>query len=318
MRIVVLDGFALNPGDLRWEPLSALGELTVHERTPPESIVPRAHDAPILLTNKTPLSAGAIGALPALRYIGVLATGYNIVDVQAARARGVAVTNVPAYGTMSVAQTVFAHLLMLTHTMGHHTDAVRQGRWSASADFSFQDFPLVELSGLTMGIVGFGRIGRAVAQVAGAFGMNVLATRNGPAGEPPGGVRWAPLDELFTTSDVISLHCPLTPATDRLVNRERLARMKPTAYLINTSRGPLVDEDALAEALNGGKIAGAGLDVLTQEPPRPDNPLLRARNCFITPHFAWATVAARARLMHEAAENIRAFLAGKERNSVTS
>jgi glycerate dehydrogenase len=317
MRIVVLDGYTINPGDLRWDPLSALGELTVHERTPPASIVKRSLDAPIVLTNKTPLDAATIGALPALRYIGVLATGYNIVDVHAARERGILVTNVPSYATMSVAQTVFAHLFMLTHNMGHHIDAVRQGRWSESADFSFHDFPLVELSGRTMGIVGLGRIGRAVAEAARAFGMEVIATRDPSHDEPAPGVHRASLAEVFAQSDVLTLHCPLTPATEGLVNRERLALMKPTAYLINTSRGPLVDEAALAEALNEGRIAGAGLDVLSEEPPRRDNPLLHAKNCFITPHLAWATVAARTRLLQEAAENVRAFLAGKERNIVT-
>jgi glycerate dehydrogenase len=316
MRIVVLDGYTLNPGDLRWDPLSSLGELTVHERTPPASIVSRSYDAPIVLTNKTPLDAATLGALPGLRYIGVLATGYNIVDVRAARERGVAVTNVPAYATMSVAQTVFAHLFMLTHSMGHHTDAVRQGRWAASADFSFRDFPLVELSGQTMGIVGLGRIGRAVAEAARAFGMKVLASQDASKSDPPSDVRRASLAEVFAASDVLSLHCPLTAATEGLVNRERLALMKPTAYLINTSRGSLVDEAALAEALNAGKIAGAGLDVLSEEPPRRDNPLLHAKNCFITPHFAWGTVAARTRLLQEAAENVRAFLEGRERNIV--
>lgn len=316
MRIVVLDGYTLNPGDLRWDPLSALGELTVHERTPRAAIVSRSREAPILLTNKTPVTGDAIAALPGLRYIGVLATGYNIVDVGAARARGITVTNVPSYATMSVAQAVFAHLFMLTHRMGHHTDAVRQGRWSDAADFSFRDFPLVELSGQTMGIVGFGRIGRAVGDAARAFGMEVLASRGAPEGELPSWVRRASLEELFTMSDVVSLHCPLTPATTGLVNRERLALMKPVAYLINTSRGPLVDEGALAEALNTGRIAGAGLDVLSVEPPPRDNPLLSAKNCFITPHFAWATVAARARLLQEAADNVKAFLAGKERNGV--
>jgi glycerate dehydrogenase len=308
----------LNPGDLRWDPLSTLGDFTVHERTHRPEIVDRSREAPILLTNKTPLDGETIGALPALRYIGVLATGYNIVDMRAALARGITVTNVPAYATMSVAQAVFAHLFMLTHRMDHHTGAVRLGRWSDAKDFSFRDYPLVEVSGRTMGIIGYGRIGRAVAHAARAFGMEVLVSDGGSQSSPAAGVRRTSLAEIFSKSDVVSLHCPLTPATQGMVNRERLALMKPTAYLINTSRGPLVDEHALAEALNAGRIAGAGLDVLSIEPPPPDNPLLHAKNCCITPHFAWGTVAARERLLHEAAENVRAFLAGKERNIVTA
>jgi glycerate dehydrogenase len=316
MQIVVLDGFTLNPGDLSWEALSASGTWTIHDRTAQEDILPRAQDAQSLLTNKTPLSRDTIAALPRLRYIGVLATGYNIVDVDAARERGIPVTNVPAYSTMSVAQVVFAHLFNLTHRMSHHTIAVREGAWTVCKDFSFADAPLVEVSGLTMGIIGLGRIGTAVARAATAFGMNVLAHDPSHTGDIPRGVRMTSLDEVFALCDVLTLHCPLTPSTRGIVNRERLAMMKPTSFLINTSRGPLVDEDALAETLNAGAIAGAGLDVLSLEPPPADNPLLREMNCFITPHFAWASTAARRRLITEVAENLAAFTRGERRNVV--
>ena len=315
MKIVVLDGFTLNPGDLSWEPLEALGTCTIYDRTPKEDILARAAGAEILLTNKTLLTCPTIKALPSLRYIGVLATGYNIVDHIAAAEAGVVLTNVPAYSTMSVAQVVFAHLLNLTHAMGHHTQAVRDGRWSACPDFSFADAPLIELAGRTLGIVGPGRIGTAVAKMGIAFGMDVIAySRSGRAPLPE--IRAVSLDELFAMSDVLTLHCPLTPETKHLVNAERLAMMKPTAFLINTSRGPLVDGAALAEALNTGMIAGAGLDVLSAEPPPSNDPLLRARNCHITPHFAWASTAARKRLMDEVVENVRAFIAGTPRNIV--
>ncbi len=316
MNIVILDAFTLNPGDLSWEAIRNLGRCTIHDRTSPGEILPRARDAEILLTNKTPLDAQTMAGLPRLRYIGVLATGYNIVDARAARERGVVVTNVPSYSTASVAQVVFAHLFNLTHRIAHHTEAVRNGRWSANPDFSFWDSPLVEVSGLTLGIVGAGQIGRAVAQAGIAFGMHVAAAGSGSGKAPPPGVRSMPLDELFRTSDVISLHCPLTPSTLGLVNRERLASMKRSAFLINTSRGPIVDEDALAEALNQGQIAGAGLDVLSIEPPPEGNPLLSAKNCYITPHFAWASTAARERLLEQASENLKAFLAGTPRNVV--
>jgi len=315
-RIVVLDGYTLNPGDLSWEGLIALGECTIYDRTPSDEIIPRGREAEVLLTNKTPLTRETIEALPCLRYIGVLATGNNIVDGNAARERGILVTNVPTYSTMSVAQIVFAHLFNLTHRIGHHTAAVRHGRWSASEDFSFQDSLLTEVDGLTMGIVGLGRIGRATASAALAFGMKVIACGNGQIRDLPEAIRNVSMDEVFAESDVVSLHCPLTIATKGLVNRERLALMKPTAYLINTSRGPLVDDQALAEALNRGTLAGAGLDVLSVEPPPPDNPLLTAKNCFITPHIAWATTAARRRLMQEAVENVKAFRNGRPRNVV--
>jgi len=316
MNIVVLDGFTLNPGDLRWDALKALGNCTIHDRTPDTEIVPRARPAEIVLTNKTPLTRETIAQLPSLRYVGVLATGHNIVDSAAARERGIPVTNVPSYGTMSVVQVVFAHLLNLTHRMAHHTDAVRTGRWSASVDFSFWDFPLLELSGKTMGIVGLGRIGTAVAHVAHAFGMDVIAYDRSPSPSLPPFVRSVTLEEVFSKSDVLTLHCPLTPETHRLVNKERLGLMKPTAFLINTSRGAVVDETALFEALQHGALAGAGLDVMDKEPPPSGHPLLSTPNCYVTPHFAWASTDARRRLLDEVVENVRGFLEGHPRNVV--
>jgi glycerate dehydrogenase len=315
IQIVVLDGFTLNPGDLDWAELKALGRCDVYDRTPPAELLHRAAHADILLTNKTVLASADLQELPRLKYIGVLATGTNVVDLAAARARGIPVTNVPTYGTKSVAQMTFALLLELAHRVGHHAQTVHEGRWTRSADFCYWDSPLVELDGLTLGVVGFGRIGRAVADLAAAFGMKVLAC-DVAAGASPPFVRLVELDTLFRESDVVSLHCPLTPQTANLVNARRLALMKPTAFLLNTSRGPLVDEPALAEALNSGRIAGAALDVLALEPPPADNPLLTARNCIITPHLAWATRAARARLMQIAVENARAFLQGKPQNVV--
>jgi len=316
MRIVVLDGFTLNPGDLGWDSLRSLGECAIHDRTAPDQIIQHAANAEILLTNKTPLRKSTINTLTGLRYIGVLATGFNIIDIDTARERKIPVTNVPAYSTMSVAQVVFAHLLNLTHNISHHTTAVRQGKWSSSPDFSFWDAPLIELSGLTIGIVGLGRIGSAVACIAHALGMTVIA--HDPSIDPRAVSKglMVSLDDLFRRSDVVTLHCPLTTSTQSLVGRERLGLMKRTAYLLNTSRGPLVDNEALAEALNNGRIAGAGLDVLSEEPPPADHPLLSAKNCFITPHFAWASSAARARLLHEVEENIRAFQRGEKRNVV--
>lgn len=316
MNIVVLDGFALNPGDLSWAKLEELGRCVVYDRTSESRILSRAAGAEIVLTNKTPLRDEHLRQLPALRYIGVLATGYNVVDVEAARARGVTVTNVPAYSTRSVAQLTFALLLELTLHVGHHAQTVREGKWTASPDFCYWDFPLIELDQLTMGIIGFGRIGRAVAELARAFGMKVLVHSRTKPDPLPAGVDFADLEPLFRKSDVITLHCPLTPATERLVNAERLGWMKPGAFLLNTSRGPLVDEQALADALNSGAIAGAGLDVLSKEPPSASNPLLSARNCLITPHFAWATRAARERLMAIAVANVRAFVAGRPQNVV--
>ena len=316
MKIVVLDGYTLNPGDLSWGRLETLGECTVYDRTAPEDVVERAGEAEIVLTNKTILSADVIRRLTRLRYIGVLATGYNVVDVEAAGERGIPVTNVPSYGTRSVAQMVFAHLLNLTQHVAHHAGTVREGRWAACPDFCYWDMPLFEIAGLTLGIVGFGRIGRAVAGLARAFGMKVIVYDVIVPAEMPDGCRMAELEEVFRDADVLSLHCPLTPRTEKLVNAERLALMKPTAFLINTSRGPLIDEPALAKALNAGRLAGAGLDVLSAEPPAADNPLLTAKNCYITPHIAWATRSARQRLLSIAIDNVAAFVAGKPQNVV--
>ncbi len=315
MRIVVLDGYTLNPGDLSWAALESLGSCTIHDRTPQELVVERAREAEILFTNKVVLGRAEFVQLPRLRHIGVLATGYNVVDVAAAREHGIVVSNIPAYGTMSVAQLVFAHLLNLTHHVAEHGDSVRRGDWTRSPDFSYSLSPLVELDGLTLGLVGFGRIGQAVGRMAQAFGMRVIVHTRAPRHLDPS-VEAVALDELFRRSDVVSLHCPLTDATRGLVDGRRLALMKPTAFLINTSRGPLVDETALADALNAGRLAGAGLDVLSTEPPRADNPLLTARNCHITPHLAWATKAARERLLATAIDNLRAFLAGQPKNIV--
>ncbi len=317
MRIVVLDGYTLNPGDLSWDELKALGATTIYERSAPEEVVSRAQEADIILTNKVVLSREILGRLPQLKYVGVLATGYDIIDTQAARERGILVSNVPTYGSASVAQMAFAHLLNLTQHVAYHAQTVAEGRWSKSEDWCYWDHPLLELAGKTMGIVGFGRIGQATARIALAFGMKVLAYDAQPISPSPG-ISALDLDNLFRQSDVISLHCPLTPATERLVNRERLTQMKPWSYLINTSRGGLIDEAALATALNTGQIAGAGLDVLSEEPPRPDNPLLSAKNCFITPHIAWATRAARQRLLEIVVENLRTYLAGQPQNVVNS
>lgn len=315
MNIVVLDGFTLNPGDLSWDRLRALGDCEIFDRTPPDQFLARSAQADILLTNKTLITREHLASLPKLKYIGVLATGTNVVDLVAARERNIPVTNVPAYGTRSVAQATLALLLELTNHTGHHAQSVREGRWTANADWCYWDFPLVELDGLTLGIVGFGRIGRAVADGAHAFGMNVLV-HSATTKEVPSFVRRVELESLFRDSDVLTLHCPLTEQTRKLANAERLRLMKPTAMLLNTSRGALVDEVALAAALNAGRLAGAGLDVLSVEPPAADHPLLSARNCIITPHNAWGTQAARARLLDIAVQNLRAFLAGQPQNVV--
>jgi glycerate dehydrogenase len=317
VKIVVLDGYTLNPGDLSWDALEALGRCAFYDRTPADEVVGRARGADVVLTNKVPLGRDAIAELPDLTYIGVLATGYNIVDVEVAAEHGIPVTNVPEYGTRSVAQMTFALLLELAQHVGHHARTVRDGRWCASEDFCYWDHPLVELAGLTMGIVGFGRIGRAVAELARAFGMGVLAN-DIAVPKDAAGVEFVDLDALFSRSDVVSLHCPLTPDNEGLVNAERLNQMKESAFLINTSRGQLVNERDLAEALNSGRVAGAGLDVLAVEPPSAGNPLLAARNCIITPHVAWATRAARQRLLSAVVENVRAFLEGTPRNVVNA
>ncbi len=315
MKIVVLDGHAANPGDLGWDALEALGEITVYPRTAPDEVIERAAHAEAVLTNKTLLPAEVLQRLPGLRYIGVLATGTNVVDLDAARQRSIRVTNVPGYSTPSVAQAVFALLLELTNHVGHHAQTVRQGRWTASEDFAYWDIPIRELAGQTMGIIGYGTIGKRVASVAAALGMNVIAHTRSPIPEDEL-ARPVDLETLLAESDVVSLHCPLTPETSALVNAVRLSTMKPTAILINTGRGGLVDEQALADALNAGRLAGAGLDVLSSEPPKADNPLLTAENCVITPHQAWASEASRRRLLDEAAADLRAFVEGRERNVV--
>ena len=315
-KIVVLDGFTLNPGDLSWKGLEALGQCTVYDRTALGEVVKRAECAEIILTNKTVLSSDIIAKLPALKYIGVLATGYNVVDIEAAGERGIVITNVPAYSTQSVAQLTFAHLLNLAHHVGHHAETVRNGRWVSSVDFCYWDTSLIELAGLTMGIIGFGRIGKAAAKLALAFGMKVVAYDIVQPVSIPEGCEFVGLEDVFRRGDVVSLHCPLTEQTGKIVNKERLSLMKKTAFLLNLGRGPLVDEQALADALNCGKIAGAGLDVLSSEPPAKDNPLLEAKNCFITPHIAWATRSARERLLKVVVGNVAAFLSEKPQNVV--
>jgi glycerate dehydrogenase len=317
MKIVVLDGYCLNPGDLSWDALRQFGEVAVYDRTPAAEAAARAQGAAMVLTNKTPLPAATLASLPELKYIGVLATGYNIVDVAAARGQGITVTNIPTYGTASVAQFAFALLLELCHNVRLHAEAVRAGEWSRNADWSFWKSPLVELEGKTMGIVGFGRIGRAVGRIADAMGMRVIACDT-YRGEAPawGGFRWAGVEELLSESDVVSLHAPLLPETQGMIHAGSLARMKPSAFLINTSRGGLLVDSDLADALNAGRLAGAGLDVLTVEPPAETNPLLKARNCLVTPHIAWATREARARLMEAAMGNIAGFLDGNPRNVI--
>ena len=316
MKIVVLDGYGLNPGDLSWSDWEALGELTVYDRTSPSELLERSEGAEVLITNKTLITAENMAELPSLKYIGVLATGYNVVDIDAAKARGIVVTNIPAYSTASVAQMVFAHILNITQRVGYYANENTQGRWTNNADFCYWDTNLVELDGKKMGVVGYGNIGKATARIALAFGMEVLAYTSKEQKDLPQGVRKVTLDELFAESDVVSLHCPLTPDTKELVNAERLKTMKPSAILINTGRGPLVNEQDLANALNEGRIAGAGLDVLSVEPSLADNPLLSAKNCFITPHIAWATKEARTRLMDIAINNLKSFQEGNIINNV--
>ncbi|MCX8155298.1 MAG: D-2-hydroxyacid dehydrogenase [Verrucomicrobiae bacterium] len=318
MKIVILDGYAANPGDLSWAELAALGELQVYDRTPVALILDRAQGAEVLFTNKTPLRAEILAALPALRFIGVLATGYDVVDTAAARRHGITVCNVPDYSTPSVTQAVFALLLELTNHVGEHARSVQAGDWCRSPDFSYWLHPLVELHGLTLGLVGFGRIARSVARVALALGMRVQACRKmmERGHETLAAVTMVDLETLLRTSDVVSLHCPLTAETRGLINAQRLAWMKPSAFLINTGRGALVVEVDLAQALREGRLAGAAVDVLSQEPPPPDHPLLQAPRCFITPHQAWATRAARQRLLRVSVENLRAYLTGHPQNVV--
>ena len=316
MKIVLPDAFTANPGDLSWSELEKLGVCEFHDRTPVAEMVARCAGAAVVLTNKAVLNAEIIAALPELKYIGVCATGYNVVDVAAAKERGIVVTNVPGYSSASVAQLVFALILELTHAVGRHADSVAAGKWQACADFSFSEQPLLELEGRTLGVVGYGDIGASVARIGLAFGMKVLASKRTWSQSPPEGVTPAETDEIFAESDVISLHCPLTDATKHLVGPRTLALMKPTAYLINTGRGPLIDEAALAAALQAGQIGGAGLDVLSVEPPSAGNPLIGAPNCLITPHVGWATREARARLIAQVVANLNAWQEGSAVNVV--
>ena len=317
MKIVILDGYTENPGDLSWDPIARLGELTVYDRTPAALAPERIGGAEIVLTNKTPIDRALLDRCGNLRYIGVLATGYNVVDVDAAREKGIVVTNIPTYGTAAVAQFAIGLLLEICHHIGHHDRAVHAGRWASNPDWCFWDYPLIELSGKTMGIIGFGRIGQATARCAQALGMRVLAadTRRDPALESET-CRYADLEELLGASDVIALHCPLTPETEHLINKAAIAKMKDGVILLNNSRGPLICEEDLAEALNSGKVLAAGLDVVSTEPIRADNPLLRAKNCLITPHISWAPRESRRRLMDIAADNLAHFLSGTPINVV--
>lgn len=311
MKICILDGYSLNPGDLDWSPVERLGDVTLFDRTPADKIVERAADADIVLTNKVPFSADTLRQLPRLRFICVLATGYNIIDTEAAARQGVVVANIPAYSTMSVAQMAFAHILNITNHVASYAREVADGKWTNCPDFCFWDSALTELAGKTMGIVGLGNTGMATARIAVAMGMKVVAMTSKSADTLPEGITPAPLDDVLASADVVSLHCPLTPSTRHLINAASIAKMQPSAILINTGRGPLVDEQAVADALNGGRLAAFGADVLSQEPPHGDNPLLSARNCFLTPHIAWATLEARTRLMNTATENVRQFIAGE-------
>jgi len=315
-KIVILDGYALNPGDLDYSPLKKFGELTVHERCSREEIPALARDADIVLGNKTVFGEKEFAQLPNLKYVGIQATGFNVVDLEAARRHGVTVTNVPAYSTSSVAQLTFAHLLNLTFHLSEHAAEIQGGAWTRNPDFTYWSHPLVELAGKTMGLVGFGNIARKVAQIAQAMDMRVIAARKSGGNEGEN-VEIVPIEEIFRQSDVVSLHCPATAETLELVNERTLALMKPTAFLINTARGVLIDDKALADALNHGKIAGAGLDVLSEEPPKAENPLLTARNCFCTAHIAWATLAARKRCLDTVIRNVEAFLSGMPENVVS-
>lgn len=316
MKIVVLDGYGLNPGDLSWDNMRELGDLTVYDRTLPEELLERSALADVLITNKTIISADTISQLSNLKYIGVLATGYNVVDVEAARQKGIIVTNIPAYSTRSVAQMVFAHILNITQRVGYYAEENRNQRWSRNPDFCYWDTNLFELDGKKMGIIGFGNIGQAVASIAIAVGMSVYVYTSKPQFMLPQGIQRMSLDNIFKECDVVSLHCPLTDETKGMVNTQRLRTMKSSAILINTGRGPLINEKDLADALNDGVIAAAGLDVLSSEPPQENNPLLTAKNCYITPHIAWATKEARSRLMDIAVSNLKGYIQNKVINNV--
>ncbi|PJJ84718.1 D-2-hydroxyacid dehydrogenase [Mucilaginibacter auburnensis] len=317
MKIVVLDGYTLNPGDISWDSLMQMGDVTIYDRTPVEQVVERAKDAEAILTNKAKVTKEHIDKLPALKYIGILATGYNIIDIEAAKQRGIIVSNAPGYSTASVAQLVFAFLLEMALHVQKHSDSAKRGDWVKSADFSYWNSPLIELAGKTIGIIGFGEIGQRVADIASAFGMNVIAhSRTQRNQSHRANFAWVDLDELLTTADVVSIHCPLTQQTKGLINKESLKKMKSTALLVNTSRGPIIVDQDLADALNNGVIAGAGIDVLSVEPPPTDNPLLSAKNCLVTPHIAWATKEARLRLLEIVVSNLNAFIKGRPVNVV--
>ncbi len=316
MNIVILDGYALNPGDLSWTDLEKLGKVTVYDRSKPSDVLERATNAEIVLTNKTVIDNETLSSLPKLKYIGVLATGYNVVDTELAKEKDIIVTNVRNYTGRSAAQMVFALILELTHRVGHHSQTVVQNKWAECKDFCYWDYPLIELDGMTLGIVGFGGIGKNVATIASAFGMNVMVNTRTVPQPAPDGIGFCDLDAIFDQCDVISLHCPLTKATEGFINADRLQQMKNNAYLINTGRGQLIVEQDLANALNNDQIAGAGLDVLAVEPADPNNPLMKAKNCFITPHFAWATHASRDRLLKTAVSNVEAFIKGAPQNVV--
>lgn len=318
MKIVILDAYVTNPGDLEWGNLDELGECVMYDRTSRDQILERCKDADVVLTNKVPFKKETLQALPNLKYIGVMATGYNIIDTEAAKEQGVVVTNIPAYSTNSVAQMVFAHILNITLHVQKHSDEVHAGKWSSNSDFCFWSTPLIELHDQTIGIIGYGSIGKAVARIAIGFGMKVIAYTSKSQMQLPPEVKKVDLDELFKESDIVSLHAPLTEDTRNMVNKERLAMMKPTSILINTSRGPLINEADLAEALTNKVIYAAGIDVMSQEPPKADNPLLKVENCFITPHIAWASLAARKRLMEILTDNLTAFINGKPINRVNA
>ncbi len=317
MKIVVFDGYTLNPGDIGWDILMQLGDVTIYDRTPVEQVVERAKDADAVLTNKVKLNRDHLEKLPKLRYIGILATGYNIIDTEAAKQKGIVVSNAPGYSTASVAQLVFAFLLEMTLHVQKHSDSAKSGDWAKSADFSYWNSPLIELAGKTIAIIGFGKIGQRVADIAAAFGMKVIAqSRTQTDQSHRTNFEWVDLDTLLKYADVVTIHCPLTPQTENLINKETLKLMKSTAFLVNTSRGPIVNDQDLADALNNDIIAGAGIDVLSVEPPPANNPLLSAKNCLVTPHIAWATKEARLRLMEIVVDNLKAFIAGKPVNVV--
>ena len=319
MKIVILDGYTENPGDLSWDALAALGELTVYDRssrTDQQEVIDRIGDADIIITNKTPIPRAVLDVCPSVRFISVLATGYNVVDTACARERGIPVSNVPAYGTAAVGQFTIALLLEICHHVAHHSETVFAGKWERCPDFCYWDYPLIELDGKTMGIIGFGRIGQATGRIAKALGMRVLATGSRPCPEGETIAEYTDLDTLLTASDVIALHCPLFPETAGIINRETIAKMKDGVILLNSARGGLVVEQDLADALNSGKVAAAGLDVVSTEPIQGDNPLLKAKNCIITPHIAWGSKESRQRIMDCTVKNVNAFLAGKPVNTV--